>query len=48
MVKTLSFHCRGHAFDSLVRELRPCMLQDMAKKKEKKIIKEVESPIRQQ
>ena len=31
--QTMSFHCRRHGFDSLVRELRSCMPHGMAKRK---------------
>ena len=31
-VKTLCFHCKGNALDSLVKELRSCMLHGVAKK----------------
>ena len=35
MVKILSYHCRGHRFESVVRKLRSHKPPGVAKKKEK-------------
>ena len=35
VVRTLYFHCRGHGFETQLKELRSCMLCCVAKKKKK-------------